>query len=117
LGQVRLAFDGKPFEFSAPRKTLPILAYLLVHLYAAISREFLAFLMWPDAEEKIARNNLRRNLTLFKQILPLPAPAENWIVATNELVRWNPEAPYALDVAEFDRRSAGASKRKQRPAR
>jgi len=103
FGHVRLAFDGKPLEFGAPRKTLPILAYLLVHRDAAISREFLAFLMWPDDEEDVARNNLRRNLTLFKTILPPPAPAENWILATNEFVRWNPDAPYSLDIAEFDR--------------
>ena len=103
FGHVRLAFDGKPFEFTAPRKTLPILAYLLLHRHAAVSREFLAFLMWPDADEEVARNNLRRNLTLFKQILPPPAPAESWILASNELVRWNPDAPFTLDVAEFDR--------------
>ena len=103
FGHVRLAFDGKPLEFGAPRKTLPILAYLLVHRDAAISREFLAFLMWPDDEEDVARNNLRRNLTLFKTILPPRAPAENWILATNEFVRWNPDAPYSLDIAEFDR--------------
>jgi DNA-binding SARP family transcriptional activator/tetratricopeptide (TPR) repeat protein len=103
FGHVHLSFGGKPFEFSAPRKTLPILAYLLVHRQAAISREFLAFLMWPDAQEEVARNSLRRNLTLFKQILPPAAPAQSWILATNELVRWNPEAPFALDVAEFDR--------------
>jgi DNA-binding SARP family transcriptional activator/Tfp pilus assembly protein PilF len=103
FGHVRLAFDGKPFEFGAPRKTLPILAYLLLHRNAAVSREFLAFLMWPDAEEEVARSNLRRNLTLFKQILPPPGPAESWLLATNELVRWNPDAPFTLDVAEFDR--------------
>jgi len=99
FGHVRLAFDGKPFEFGAPRKTLPILAYLLVHRHAPISREFLAFLMWPDVDEEVARNNLRRNLTLFKGILPPPSPAESWILATNELVRWNPDAPYTLDIA------------------
>jgi len=103
FGHVRLAFNGKPFAFEAPRKTLPILAYLLVHRQAAISREFLAFLMWPDADEEVARGNLRRNLTLFKQILPPPDPAESWIVATNETVRWNPEAPCTVDIAEFDR--------------
>jgi hypothetical protein len=103
FGHVRLAFEGRPFEFGAPRKTLPILAYLLVHRESSISREFLAFLMWPDAEEEVARNNLRRNLTLFKQILPPPDPAESWILATNELVRWNPHAPFTLDIAEFDR--------------
>jgi len=103
FGHVRLAFEGRPFEFGAPRKTLPILAYLLVHRESSISREFLAFLMWPDAEEEVARNNLRRNLTLFKQILPPPDPAESWILATNELVRWNPHAPCRVDIAEFDR--------------
>ena len=55
FGHVHLSFGGKPFEFSAPRKTLPILAYLLVHRETAISREFLAFLMWPDAEEEVLR--------------------------------------------------------------
>jgi DNA-binding SARP family transcriptional activator/tetratricopeptide (TPR) repeat protein len=103
FGHVRLAFDGKPIDFGAPRKTLPILAYLLVHRQAAVSREFLAFLMWPDVDEEVARGNLRRNLTLFKGILPPPDPAESWILASNELVRWNPDAPFTLDVAEFDR--------------
>ena len=103
FGHVRLRFDGAPLDFNAPRKTLPILAYLLVHRQAAVSREFLAFLTWPDTGEEVARNNLRRNLTLFKQILPPPEPAESWILATNDLVRWNPDAPFTLDVAEFDR--------------
>jgi predicted ATPase len=103
FGHVRLAFDGTSLDFAAPRKTLPLLGYLLVHRGAAISREFLAFLIWPDVDEEVARNNLRRNLTLFKQILPSPAPAETWILASNELVRWNPEALCTLDIAEFDR--------------
>jgi hypothetical protein len=33
-----------------------------------------------------------------------PRPVDDgWILATNELVRWNPAAPCTLDVAEFDR--------------
>jgi DNA-binding SARP family transcriptional activator len=103
LGHVRLEFDGKAFEFSAQRKTLPILAYLLVHRKSTVSRDFLAFTMWPDADEDAARGNLRRNLSLLKAILPAPAPAESRILATNELVCWNGEAPLSLDVEEFDR--------------
>jgi DNA-binding SARP family transcriptional activator len=103
LGHMRLAVDGKPFNFGAPRKTLPILAYLLLHREGAVARDFLAFTMWPDAEEEAARGNLRRNLTLIKSMLP-PRPADDgWILATNELVRWNPDGQSTLDVAEFDR--------------
>ncbi|MBV8531535.1 MAG: AAA family ATPase, partial [Candidatus Eremiobacteraeota bacterium] len=105
LGHVALEFDGKPFEFNAPRKTQPILAYLLLHRQSTVSRDFLAFTMWPDADEDVARGNLRRNLSLLKEVLPPPDRAESWIVATNELVRWNTEAPLWLDVAEFDRLS------------
>ncbi len=106
LGHMRLAFDGQPIEFGAPRKTLPILAYLLLHRTGGVARDFVAFTMWPDAEEEAARGNLRRNLSLLKTMLP-PRPADDgWILATNEVVRWNPAAPCTLDVAEFDRFSA-----------
>jgi len=103
LGHARLEFDGEPFAFTAPRKTLPILGYLLVHRAAAISRDFLAFTMWPDADEDVARGNLRRNLTLFKSVLPSAGAEHDWIIANNEFVRWNPDAACTLDVAEFDR--------------
>jgi DNA-binding SARP family transcriptional activator/tetratricopeptide (TPR) repeat protein len=106
LGHMRLAFDGQPIEFGAPRKTLPILAYLLLHRTGGVARDFVAFTMWPDAEEEAARGNLRRNLSLLKTMLP-PRPADDgWILATNEVVRWNPAVPCTLDVAEFDRFSA-----------
>ncbi|HZV77084.1 MAG TPA: AAA family ATPase [Candidatus Babeliales bacterium] len=109
LGHVALEFGGKPFEFKAPRKTQPILAYLLLHRQSTVSRDFLAFTMWPDADEDVARANLRRNLSLLKEALPPPDPVESWIVATNELVRWNAEAPLWLDVAEFDRLSSDSN--------
>ncbi len=85
---------------ATPRKSLPVLAYLLLHRDATVARSFLSFLVWPDEDEDGARSKLRATLFDLVRALP-PAPEGHWILADGAGVRWN--APdVAVDVEEFD---------------
>ena len=62
LGQPSFSLEAVPLRFNAPPKTLPLLAYLLLHRTRPVAREQIAFALWPDEREAIARANLRRHL-------------------------------------------------------
>jgi DNA polymerase III alpha subunit len=59
LGQPKLLIDSKPIKFNAPPKTLPLLAYLLLQRRQALERQSVAFALWPDDSESVARATLR----------------------------------------------------------
>lgn len=104
FGHVEVTLDGARFKLATPRKSLQVLAYLLLHRDAAVSREYLAFLLYPDDEESAARTKLRATLSELPKILP--APASRYVTIDTEKAAWNPEAELWLDVAAFDAAAA-----------
>ena len=84
----------------------PLLAYLILHRQRPLGRDHLAFTFWPDAAEDVARSNLRRHLHDLRRALPAPPPDQPWLLAEGEMVQWNPDAAWWLDVAEFERLGA-----------
>jgi predicted ATPase/DNA-binding SARP family transcriptional activator len=109
LGTPEFAHAGMPFRFAAPPKTLPLLAWLLVHRRAPLARDGIAFAFWPDALEEDARGDLRRHLYYLTKALP-GTDGEPWIVADKKTVAWNLKAPLRYDVAEFERFCADESR-------
>jgi DNA-binding SARP family transcriptional activator len=104
LGQPRFTVSGKPHRLSAPPRTLPLLAYLLLHRGAHLTRENIAFALWPDDSEDEARANLRRHLHHLKEALPdAGAP---WFVAEGETVSWQTSSEAWFDVDAFERHVA-----------
>ena len=101
FGHARFTLDGAAFPMATPRKTLQFLAYLLLHRDAAVGRDYLSFLLYPDDEEESARTKSRASLYDLQRVLP-PAPAGHWIVLDGNSVRWNPAARVRLDVDEFE---------------
>ena len=99
FGHMEVALDGAPLRFTTPRKSLQVLAYLLFHRGVAVSREYLAFLLYPDDEEGSARAKLRATLSEMPKILP--RPAERYVSIESEKVAWNPQADVWLDVDAF----------------
>ncbi len=113
FGRPHLSEDDVPLKFKAPARALSLLTYLLVHGTAPLSRDAVAFALWPDDMETDARANLRRHLFyLTNDVLP-PAPAKTpWIVADKRTVGWNAAAPAWCDIREFEQLagdSAGAA--------
>lgn len=105
LGQFHIFHDAQPLKFSAPPKTLPLLAFLLLHSEHPIPRETLAFTLWPDETEADARANVRRHLYHLTRVLPPARDDAPWLILDAETAQWNPHADYWLDVAEFKRLS------------
>ena len=105
LGDFRLSRDEAPIRtLNAPRLHA-LLAYLLLHRDAPQPRHHLAFVLWPDTTEAQARTNLRHLVYGLKQTLP---EADRFIHADAQTVQWHPEAPYRLDVADFEQACARA---------
>jgi DNA-binding SARP family transcriptional activator len=100
LGGFDLSVDGQPItSIDAPRLQ-SLLAYLVLNLDAGQPRERLAFLFWPDSEGSQARTNLRQALHLLRRALP---DSERFLKSDARVVRWRADAPFLLDVAEFER--------------
>ncbi len=85
-----------------------LLAYLLLHRTAPQQRQHLAFLFWPDTGEAQALTNLRNLLHKLRQVLPTPS---RFLVINPHTVQWSPDAPYQLDVADFEASVAHAATR------
>jgi DNA-binding SARP family transcriptional activator len=79
-----------------------LLAYLLLHRHAPLPRERAAFTLWPDQPEKESLGTLRRALSDLRAALP-KLESHEWIIATRDELRWDPDAACWLDVAEFER--------------
>jgi predicted ATPase/DNA-binding SARP family transcriptional activator len=99
LGNFRLTCDEAPVRtINAPRQQA-LLAYLLLHRDAPQPRHHLAFLLWPDTTDAQAHTNLRQLLHSLKQTLP---QADQFVHSDAQTVQWRPDAPFRLDVAEFE---------------
>ena len=99
LGPPQIVDDADPgWRFLPKRKSLELLAYLVLHAESQLGRDTVAFALWPDANEEDARANLRRNLHVLVPLLPAAA---TWILVQPETLQWNVEAPAWCDVAAF----------------
>lgn len=96
---LEVALDGERTTFATPRKSLQLLAYLWLHPGAAVSREYLAFLLYPDDEEDAARAKLRATLAELPRLLP--APAGRYVTVDSDKVTWNRDADVWIDVTAF----------------
>jgi DNA-binding SARP family transcriptional activator len=76
-----------------------LLAYLLLNREAPVSRRQIAFEFWPDSSETQALSNLRNLLTTSRRIIP---EENEYIIFYPTSVQWNKDAPYHLDVKEFE---------------
>jgi DNA-binding SARP family transcriptional activator len=108
LGHLRVLVGDQPLPFKAPPKTTPLWAYLLLRQGEPVSRQTLAFTLWPDEAERTARTNLRRHIHYLKQALPPTLPDRPWLQMEAETIRWNAAADWWLDVAEFEQLAATA---------
>jgi DNA-binding SARP family transcriptional activator len=99
LGGFRLVYGGAAVTTINTSRLQMLLAYLVLHCHAPQSRRHLAFLLWPDSKEIQAQTNLR---TLFHRLRHALPVAEHFLHAETQTLQWQPDAPFTLDVAEFE---------------
>ncbi len=101
FGNPELRIDGTPYALATPRKSLHILIYMLLNRHATVSREYLAYLIWPDEQEDAAHTRLRASLHDLLRVLP---PAQQpWILSSGDALQWNPAADTWVDCEAFER--------------
>ncbi|MBV9270226.1 MAG: AAA family ATPase [Candidatus Eremiobacteraeota bacterium] len=106
FGTPQFFVGDDPWRFAAPPKTLPLLAYLIVRRDKSVSRQTVAFALWPDDDEPAARANLRRHLHYLQASFPQADDEKPWILMDGRTaIQWNVNAPCNIDVEAFERLS------------
>lgn len=112
LGQFRATDKGEAVSGLGQPRLCFLLAYLLLHRDAPVSRQQLAFAFWPDTSDDQARSNLRTVLHRLRDALP---DGEHCLAFDRHTVLWRPDAALSLDVSDFEAALA-AAQRAQRTA-
>lgn len=94
LGPPQVEREGGSLTF-ATRKAAALLAYLAV-TGARPTRDTLATMFWPEANQAAARNALRYTLGVLKKTI-----GSEWLVSDRESIALAPHAALRIDVAEF----------------
>lgn len=106
LGPFCLEYGEKPLLAIDSARLQSLFAYLLLHRHTPLSRQQLAFLFWPDASETQAFTNLRNLIFKLRHALPNP---DCFLFADGHNLQWRSNAPFVLDVAEFEHAAAHAT--------
>jgi len=99
LGDFRLVYNSTPVTSVNTARLQALLAYLVLHRNAPQPRYHLAFLFWPDSTEAQAHTNLRNLLHLLRHALP---DADRFLHTDTQTLQWRADAPFTLDVADFE---------------
>src|SRR4249919_325076 len=70
LGAFSLIYNDQLVTTIHQARLQSLLAYLVLHRHAPLSRQHLAFLFWPDSSESRAHTNLRQALHLLRSAWP-----------------------------------------------
>src|SRR5262245_12680789 len=96
LGQFRVVADGQPVQgLRNPR----LLAYVVLNRDRNLTREEVAYALWPDSGDAQALTNLRRELHAIRHALP---DADRYLALDHRTLRWRTEARVSFDVADFE---------------
>ncbi len=110
LGDFHLAYNSTSVTSVNAARLQSLLAYLVLHRSAPQPRHYLAFLFWPDSTEAQARTNLRNLLHLLRHALP---DADRFLHIDTQTLQWRADAPFTLDVADFEGAMAQAEQAEQ----
>lgn len=96
FGKPSVIQDENPFPKLAYQKSLALLFYLAV-TGRAHSRETLVGLLWGQSQESSAQAGLRKSLAELRTV------AGDHLIIERKQVAFNTQAPYTLDVREFEK--------------
>lgn len=101
FGEFCISLGNRPVTGLAAPRLQSLLAYLLIHAPAPISRSSLAGLLTPDYSETAARHALSDALYRLRQTL-----GPDWLVVDPDRVRLHVDDELWVDVWEFERLAA-----------
>ncbi len=110
LGGLRLECDGAVRQLASARAKA-IVAYLLLHRGEPHERAQLAYLLWPESDERQARTNLRQVLHQLRRVLP---ESDGCLSLDGQQLEWRVDASIELDVERFEEAVASAARARDR---
>jgi DNA-binding SARP family transcriptional activator len=99
FGELHLTYHRQIITSINTPRLQSLLAYLLLHRQAPLRRQELGYRFWPDSTEAQARTNLRNLIHLLRRALP---DVERFIYSDTLTLQWRSDAPYTLDVEQFE---------------
>ncbi len=99
LGDFQILYGEAPVLGIDNPRLQSLLAYLVLHRDAPQPRARLSYLFWLDSTDAQARTNLRKQLYQLRRSLP---DADRFLYADSKVLGWQPDAPFTLDVADFE---------------
>lgn len=96
LGQFNLKLDGNTIKIPS-RNAQSLLAYLLLNKEKRIRREMIAGVLWPEVEERKARDRLRYAIWQLRK-----GVGDLYITADKIDIAFNAEADYWFDAGELE---------------
>jgi DNA-binding SARP family transcriptional activator len=106
LGKLRFMYRQQILGSIGTNRLQSLLAYLVLRSDVPQSREYLAFLLWPESNESQARTNLRQLLHHLRRALPAEC---SLLVTDNHTARWRSDPGCSIDVVEFEAAVARAA--------
>jgi two-component SAPR family response regulator len=98
LGAFTISHGDETVSSLRAARLQALFAYLLLHRAAPQTRQRIASEFWPETSDAQAHTNLRQLLHTLRQRLPT---ASTYLLVDEHTVAWRGDAPYTLDVAEF----------------
>ncbi|QYO62499.1 BTAD domain-containing putative transcriptional regulator [Leptolyngbya sp. 7M] len=101
LGPMQVTLNQQPIVTFPYEKVRALLAYLATESNHPHHRDRLATLLWADQCESKARSNLRKALSMLRQMLEDIADHSPLFLTTRNTIQFNPVADHSLDVTIF----------------
>jgi DNA-binding SARP family transcriptional activator len=98
LGGLRLECGGQARQLTSARAKA-IAAYLLLHRGQPQQRAHLAYLLWPESDERQARTNLRQVLHQLRRGFP---EAGDSLSLDGQQLQWRRDGSIEVDVERFE---------------
>lgn len=114
FGGFLLEQGGRLLPPIASRVGRSLLAYLVMHRGRPHQRDYLAGSFWPELSEGRARRRLSHTLWQIQDVLGEVDTPRPHLVTTADTLAFDPEAPYWLDVEDFERRLEAVSAQTRR---
>jgi DNA-binding SARP family transcriptional activator len=98
LGTFSITYDVEPVATLRAPRLQSLLANLVLHGDSPQLRQQIAFQFWPETTDDQAQTNLRQLVHALRRRLP---HADQFLIVTSDRIGWRGDAPFRLDVADF----------------
>jgi DNA-binding SARP family transcriptional activator len=101
FGELRITLNGTSIPGIASNKGRALLAYLAVEGHVAHRRERLAEMLWPDREQRVARNSLKQSLASLRKAIGDRSAERPVLLSEQDKIRFNSDSEHCIDVLEL----------------